>query len=149
MVRKVIAKAKRVYHRGKGFLGRSNMFNINNPYIIGGIMGAAKNVINGQPAINIKGIQSRITQPNAKNPLVPLALGVMFHNTALKAIGTYLLVDPPVDEENDDITQEEIDEMADGIIAEEGGEEGGEGGEEGEEEEEEEEENNKQIYIHK
>ena len=56
MVRKVITKAKRVYHGGRRFLGRSNMFNINNPYIIGGIIGAAKNVINGQPAININEI---------------------------------------------------------------------------------------------
>jgi len=139
MVRKVITKAKRVYHRGRSFLGRSrrsNMFNINNPYIIGGIIAAAKNVINGQPAINIKGIQSRITQPNAKNPLIPLALGIMFHNTALKAIGTYLIVDPPIEEENDDLTQEEIDEIADMIID--------------EDEDEDEEENNKQqVYIHK
>ena len=132
MVRKVITKAKRVYHRGRSFLGRSNMFNINNPYFIGGIIGAAKNVINGQPAINIKGIQSRITQPNAKNPLIPLALGIMFHNTALKAIGTYLIVDPPIEEENDDLTQEEIDEIADMII-----------------DEEEEENNEQRVYIHK
>ena len=136
MVRKVITKAKRVYHRGRSFLGRSNMFNINNPYIIGGILGAAKNVINGQPAININSIQSRITQPNAKNPLIPLALGIMFHNTALKAIGTYLVVDPPIEEENDDLTQEEIDEIADMIID--------------EDEDEDEEENNEQrVYIHK
>ena len=136
MVRKVITKAKRVYHRGRSFLGRSNMFNINNPYIIGGILGAAKNVINGQPAINIKSIQSRITQPNAKNPLIPLALGIMFHNTALKAIGTFLIVDPPIEEENDDLTQEEIDEIADMIND--------------EDEDEDEEENNKQqVYVHK
>ena len=138
MVRKVITKAKRVYHRGRSFLGRSrrsNMFNINNPYIIGGITAAAKNLINGQPAININGIQSRITQPNAKNPLIPLALGIMFHNTALKAIGTYLLVDPPIEEE-DDLTQEEIDEIADMIND--------------EDEDEDEEENNKQqVYVHK
>ena len=134
MVRKVITKAKRVYHRGRSFLGRSNMFNINNPYIIGGITGAVKNVINGQPAININSIQSRITQPNAKNPLIPLALGIMFHNTALKAIGTYLIVDPPIEEENDDLTQEEIDEIADMII---------------DEDEDEEENNKQQVYVHK
>ena len=133
MARKVITKAKRVYHRGRSFLGRS-MFNINNPYLIGGILGTAKNVINGQPAINIQGIQSRITQPNAKNPLIPLALGIMFHNTALKAIGTYLIVDPPIEEENDDLTQEEIDEIADMII---------------DEDEDEEENNKQQVYIHK
>ena len=134
MVRKVITKAKRVYHRGRSFLGRSNMFNINNPYIIGGITAAAKNLINGQPAININSIQSRITQPNAKNPLIPLALGIMFHNTALKAIGTFLIVDPPIEEENDDLTQEEIDEIADMII---------------DEDEDEEENNKQQVYIHK
>ena len=132
MVRKVITKAKRVYHGGRSFLGRSNMFNINNPYIIGGITGAAKNIINGQPAINIKGIQSRITQLNAKNPLIPLVLGMMFHNTALKAIGTYLLVDPPIEEEDTDLTQEEIDEIADTIN-----------------DEDEEENNKQQVYIHK
>ena len=134
MVRKVITKAKRVYHGGRSFLGRSNMFNINNPYIIGGITGAAKNIINGQPAINIKGIQSRITQLNAKNPLIPLVLGMMFHNTALKAIGTYLLVDPPIEEEDTDLTQEEIDEIADTI---------------NDEDEDEEENNEQQVYIHK
>ena len=136
MARKVITKAKRVYHRGRSFLGRSNMFNINNPYIIGGILGAVKNVINGQPAIDIKGIQSRITQPNAKNPLIPLGLGVLLHNTALKAIGTYLIVDPPIEEENDDLTQEEIDEIAGMIIDE-------------DEDEDEEENNEQQIYVHK
>ena len=134
MVRKVITKAKRVYHGGRSFLGRSNMFNINNPYIIGGITGAAKNIINGQPAINIKGIQSRITQLNAKNPLIPLVLGMMFHNTALKAIGTYLLVDPPIEEEDTDLTQEEIDDIADMII---------------DEDEDEEENNKQQVYVHK
>jgi len=134
MVRKVITKAKRVYHRGRSFLGRSNMFNINNPYIIGGIIGAANNVIKGQPAINIKSIQSRITQPNAKNPLIPLALGIMFHNTALKAIGTYIVVDPPIEEENDDLTEEEIDEIANMIF---------------DEDEDEEENNEQQVYIHK
>ena len=141
MVRKVITKAKRVYHRGRSFLGRSNM--LNNPYFIGTMTAAAKNVLNGQPAIDIKGIQSRITQPNAKNPLIPLALGIMLHNTALKAIGTYLIVDPPIDEEeNDDLTQEEIDEIADTIID--------EYDDEYDDEDEDEEENNKQqVYIHK
>jgi len=60
----------------------------------------------------------------------------MFHNTALKAIGTYLIVDPPIEEENDDLTEEEIDEIADTITDE-------------DEDEDEEENNEQQIYVHK
>jgi len=138
MVRRHINKVKRTYTRARGILGNSNIFQ--NPIAMGLMAGIAKNVINGQPPINVQSIQERITQPNAKNPIIPLVLGVVSHNTALKAIGTFLLVDPPIEEENNNLTQEEIDEITDTIIAE----------DEDEDEDEDEEENNEQqVYVHK
>ena len=118
MVKRNINKVKRTYRRASGFLGNSKM--LNNPYFIGGVAGAIKNIINGKPAIDINNIQTRITQQNAKNPLLLLILGIVMNNTALKSIGAFDIIDPPIttDENIDeDLSDEEVDKLANEIIA--------------------------------
>ena len=117
MVRRHINKVKRTYTRARGILGNSNI--LQNPYIAGGLAGVIKNVINGQPPVNIQNIQKRISQPNAKNPLIYILAGYFLKNKPLMAVGTFLAVDPPVSENIDDMSDEEIEAM----IEEEGGKE--------------------------
>ena len=110
MVRRHTNKVKRTYTRARGILGNSNI--LQNPYIAGGLAGVIKNVINGQPPINIQNIQKRIMQPNAKNPLMYMLAGYFLKNKPLMAIGTFLIVDPPVsDDDTNDISDEEIEAM--------------------------------------
>ena len=127
MVRRRINKVKRTYNRARGILGASNI--LQNPYIAGGIVGVIKNVINGQPPINIQNIQKRISQPNAKNPLLPLILGYFLKNKLLMAIGVFQIVDPPASGDIDTLSDEEIKTLSEEIA-------------------EEEEEGNEKIYIH-
>jgi len=126
MVRRHINKVKRTYNRTRGILGASNI--LQNPYIVGGIVGVIKNVINGQPPINIQNIQKRISQPNAKNPLLPLILGYFLKNKLLMAIGVFQIVDPPASGDIDTLSDEEIKTLSEEIA--------------------EEEEGNEKIYIH-
>jgi len=126
MVRRRINKVKRTYNRARGILGASNI--LQNPYIAGGIVGVIKNVINGQPLINIQNIQKRISQPNAKNPLLPLILGYFLKNKLLMAIGVFQIVDPPASGDIDTLSDEEIKTLSEEIA--------------------EEEEGNEKIYIH-
>ena len=126
MVRGHINKVKRTYTRARGILGNSNI--LQNPIAMGLMAGVAKNVINGQPPINVQNIQKRISQPNAKNPLLPLLVGYFLKNKPLMTIGIFQIVDPPVSEDVDDMSDEEIEAMVEG----------------GEEEEEE----DKKICIH-
>jgi len=112
MVRRRINKVKRTYTRARGILGNSNI--LQNPYIVGGLAGIIKNTINGQPPINIQNIQKRITQPNAKNPLMYILAGYFLKNKPLMAIGTFLAVDPPVSDDGDNMTDEEIEAMVEG-----------------------------------
>ena len=123
MVRRRINRVKRTYTRARREI--SNI--LQNPIAIGAITAGIKNTINGQPPINIQSIQKRITQPNAKNPLVYLLAGYFLKNKPLMTIGAFLIVDPPVSEDIDDISDEEIEAMI---------------------EEEEEEEGDKKICIH-
>ena len=113
MVRRRINKVKKVYTRARGIFGASNI--LQNPYIAGGIAGIIKNVINGQPPINIQNIQKRVTQPNAKNPLIYILAGYFLKNKPLMAIGTFLAVDPPVSEDIDDMSDEEIEALSEEI----------------------------------
>ena len=116
MVRRHINRVKRTYSRAKG--GISNI--IQNPIAIGMITGAIKNTINGQPPINIQNIQRRISQPNAKNPLIYLLAGYFLHNKPLMTVGAFLVVDPPVSEDIDDMSDEEIEALSDEIEGDEG-----------------------------
>jgi len=109
MVRRHINKVKRTYTRARGILGNSNI--IQNPVVMGLVAGISKNVINGQPPINVQSIQKRITQPNAKNPIVPLLLGYFLKSKPLMTIGVFQIVDPPVSENIDDMSDEEIEAM--------------------------------------
>jgi len=112
MVRKHYSAAKRTYTRAKG--GISNI--LQNPVAIGVITGAIKNTINGQPPINIQNIQRRVTQPNAKNPLIYLLAGYFLHNKPLMTIGAFLIVDPPADG-IDTLSDEEIEVLSKEIEA--------------------------------
>jgi len=112
MVRKRFNAVKRTYSRAKG--GLANI--LQNPVAIGVITGAIKNTINGQPPINIQSIQRRVTQPNAKNPLVYLLAGYFLKNKPLMSIGAFLIVDPPVSDDSiDTLSDEEIKALSEEI----------------------------------
>jgi len=117
MVRRHINKVKRVYTRARGIFGNSNIFQ--NPTAVGLMAGIAKNMINGQPPIDVSGIQRRITQPNAKNPLLYFILGHVMKNKPLQAIGAFLIADPPVSDDEDNMTDEEIEALSEEIEADE------------------------------
>ena len=107
MVRRHINKVKRTYTRARG--GLSGI--LQNPIAIGAITGAIKNTINGQPPINIQSIQRRVTQPNAKNPLIYMLAGYFLKNKPLMAIGAFQIVDPPISDDMSDLSGEEIEAM--------------------------------------
>ena len=115
MVRKRFNTIKRTYSRAKG--GLANI--LQNPIAIGAITAAIKNTINGQPTINIRSIQRRISQPNAKNPLLYLLAGYFLHNKPLMTIGAFLIVDPPVSDDIDTLSDEEIEALTEEIEADE------------------------------
>jgi len=112
MVRKHYNSVKRTYTRARG--GLSNI--LQNPIFLGAITGAIKNTINGQPQINIQSIQRRVTQPNAKNPLIYLLAGYFLKNKPLMTIGAFLIVDPPADDINT-LSDEEIEALSEEIEA--------------------------------
>jgi len=114
MVRKRYNAAKRTYTRARG--GLSTIFQ--NPIMTGAITGAIKNTINGQPPINIRLIQRRISQPNAKNPLIYLLAGYFLKNKPLMAIGAFQIIDPPVSDDIDTLSDEEIEALSEEIEAE-------------------------------
>ena len=114
MVRKRYNAAKRTYTRARG--GILNI--LQNPLAIGAITGAIKNTINGQPPINIHSIQRRVTQPNAKNPLIYLLAGYLLKNKPLMAIGAFQIIDPPADG-IDTLSDEEIEALSKEIEADE------------------------------
>ena len=111
MVRRRINRIKRTYTRARG--GISSI--LQNPIMIGAITGAIKNTINGQPPINIQSIQRRISQPNAKNPLIYLLAGYFFKNKPLMAIGAFQIVDPPVSDDMATLSDEEIEALSEEI----------------------------------
>ena len=117
MVRRHINRVKRTYARARGILSGSNI--LQNPIMIGTLTAAAKNMINGQPPIDFKSIQRRVTQPNAKNPLIYLLLGHFLRSKPLTAIGAFQIVDPPVSEDADDMSDEEIEALSEEIEADE------------------------------
>ena len=102
---------KRTYTRARG--GISNI--LQNPIATGVITGVIKNTINGQPLIDFQSIQRRVTQPNAKNPLIYLLLGHFLHNKPLTTIGAFLTIDPPVSEDADNMSDEEIEALSEEI----------------------------------
>ena len=120
MVRRRINRAKRTYARARGILGNSNI--LQNPVAMGLMAGVVKNMINGQPLINVQSIQKRITQPNAKNPIVPLLLGYFLKNKPLMTIGVFQIVDPPAADDIDDMSDEEIEALSEEIETDEDGE---------------------------
>ena len=115
MVRRHINRIKRTYTRARG--GLSNI--LQNPIAIGAITGVIKNTINGQPPINIQSVQKRITQPNAKNPLIYLLTGYFLKNKPLMAIGAFQIIDPPISNNIDTLSDEEIEALSEEIEADE------------------------------
>ena len=114
MVRKHYNAAKRTYTRARG--GISNI--LQNPVAMGAITAVIKNTINGQPPVNIQSIQRRVTQPNAKNPLIYLLAGYFLKNKPLMTIGAFLVVDPPAsDDDIDALSDEEIRALSEEIEA--------------------------------
>ena len=111
MVRRRINQVKRTYMRARG--GISNI--LQNPIMVGVITGAAKNMINGQPPVDFQNIQRRVTQPNAKNPLIYLLLGHFLRSKPLIAIGAFQIIDPPVSEDIEDMSDEEIEALSEEI----------------------------------
>ena len=108
MVRKRYNAVKRTYTRARG--GLSTL--LQNPLMIGAVTGAIKNTINGQPPINIQKLQRRITQPNAKNPLIYLLAGYFLKSKPLMAIGAFQIIDPPVSDDIDTLSDEEIEALS-------------------------------------
>ena len=115
MVRRHINKVERTYTRARGIFGNLNI--LQNPIMIGVITGAAKNMMNGQPPIDISSIQRRITQPNAKNPLIYLLLGHFLKSKPLMTVGAFLTVDPPASGNIDTLSDEEIEALSEEIEA--------------------------------
>jgi len=113
MVRRHINKVKRTYTRARG--GISNI--LQNPVATGLLTGVIKNTINGQPPINIQSIQRRVTQPNAKNPLLYLLAGYFLKNKPLMTIGAFLVIDPPVSDDINNMSDEEIEALSEEIEA--------------------------------
>ena len=113
MVQKRYNAVKRTYTRARSKLGGSNI--LQNPIMVGVITAAAKNMINGQPPIDVSSIQRRITQPNAKNPLIYLLLGHFLKSKPLMTVGAFLTIDPPVSEDIDDISDEEIEALSEEV----------------------------------
>jgi len=113
MVRRHINKVKRTYTRARG--GLSSI--LQNPVAIGVITGVIKNIINGQPPVNIQSVQKRITQPNAKNPLIYLLAGYFLKNKPLMAIGAFQIIDPPLSNNIDTLSDEEIEALSEEIEA--------------------------------
>ena len=109
---------KRTYTRARG--GISNI--LQNPVATGAIMGVIKNTINGQPPINIQSIQRRVTQPEAKNPLIYLLAGYFLKSKPLMAIGAFQIIDPPVSGDTDNLSDEEIEALSEEMEADENGE---------------------------
>ena len=115
MVRKHYSAAKRTYSRARGGISKI----LQNPIAMGAITGAIKNTINGQPPINIKIIQRRISQPNAKNPLIYLLAGYFLKSKPLMAIGAFQIIDPPASDDIDTLSDEEIEALSEEIEADE------------------------------
>jgi len=115
MVRKRYNAVKRTYTRARG--GLANI--LQNPIAIGAITGAIKNTINGQPPINIRSIQRRVTQPNAKNPLIYMLAGYRLQYNPFMTIGAFFIVDPPVLDDIDTLSDEEIQALSEEMEADE------------------------------
>ena len=117
MVRRRINRVKRTYTRARGILSGSNI--LQNPLFVGAITGVFKNVMHGQPPLNIKDITWRVTQPNAKNPLIYILAGYFLKSKPLMAIGACLIVDPPVSDGIHTMSNEEIEALSEEIEADE------------------------------
>jgi len=97
--RKAKQRVRRVYSRGKTFLG-SNIFK--NPLVAGLLVGGIKNALTGKKIIDIESIKTRVLKMDGSNPAIFLGLGILTRNPALTAIGAYAVIDPP-DEKKEEL----------------------------------------------
>ena len=98
--RKAKQKVRRVYSHSKSILGGDIL---KNPYFVGVVAGAFKNILTGKKIIDIESVKNRILKVNGSNPLIFLGLGILAKNPALVAIGLYGAVDPPDAEKKEGI----------------------------------------------
>jgi len=74
---------------------------IENPVVIGAVAGIVENIVKGKPAIDVEKVKTQVTQPNLGNPLLILGAGLLLRNKALQAIGAFLIVDPPEEQQKE------------------------------------------------
>jgi len=96
-------RIRKVRHYMKSYKGNIEKI-LGNPIVIGAIAGIARNITKGKPPIDVEKIKSQVTQPNATNPLLLLGAGLLLRNKALQAIGAFLIVDPPEEEPQKEIS---------------------------------------------
>ena len=97
--RKTKQRVRRVYSRGKSIFG-GDIFK--NPIAVGLLTGAVKNALAGKKIIDIENIKKRISKVDGTNPLFLLGAGLATKNPLITAIGTFGIVDPP-DEKNEEL----------------------------------------------
>jgi len=90
--RKAKQKVRRVYSRSKSIFSGDIL---KNPYVLGPLLGAAKNALSGKKIIDIENIKKRISKIDGTNPLILFGLGVLSKNPIITAIGLFGIVDPP------------------------------------------------------
>ena len=91
--KKAKQRVRKVYSHGKSILGSGDIFK--NPYVVGPLIGVAKNVLSGKKIIDIENIKKRISKVDGTNPLIFLGAGLALKNPLITAIGLFGLVDPP------------------------------------------------------
>ena len=97
--RKAKQRVRRVYSRSKSILS-GDIFK--NPYVVGIVAGAVKNVLAGKKIIDIENIKNRISKIDGANPLILVGLGIITKNPIITAIGLFGIVDPPDEEKKEE-----------------------------------------------
>jgi len=100
--RKAKQKVRRVYSRSKSIFSGDIL---KNPYVLGPLLGAAKNALSGKKIIDIENIKKRISKIDGTNPLILFGLGVLSKNPIITAIGLFGIVDPPDTEKKEELPE--------------------------------------------
>jgi len=99
--KKAKQRVRKAYSHGKSILGSGDIFK--NPYVVGPLIGVAKNVLSGKKIIDIENIKKRISKVDGTNPLIFLGAGLAMKNPIITAIGLFEIVDPPdISEKNEE-----------------------------------------------
>ena len=100
--RKAKQKVRRVYSHSKSIFGGDIL---KNQYVLGPLLGAAKNALSGKKIIDIENIKKRISKIDGTNPLILFGLGVLSKNPIITAIGLFGIVDPPDTEKKEELPE--------------------------------------------